>query len=82
LQQKHSNEAARKMLVTRAKALGLTARESHVAILLVHGCSAKEIARELGITLHTARRHTESVLRKMGVDSRGKVGPRLLGLSR
>lgn len=83
LQQKHAEESAtRRTLVARAKALGLTARESQVAVLLAYGCSAKEIATKLGVTLHTARRHTESVLRKAGVDSRSKVASRLLGLSR
>ena len=52
---------------------GLTAREAEVALLLAEGRADKEIAEALFISPHTARRHTERVLHKMGVSSRAAV---------
>ena len=49
---------------------GLTLRELQVASLLMHRLTNAEIARMLGISPHTARHHTESVLAKFGVRSR------------
>jgi DNA-binding CsgD family transcriptional regulator len=49
---------------------GLTLRELQVASLLMHRLTNAEIARMLGISPHTARHHTESVLSKFGVRSR------------
>ena len=51
----------------------LTRREVAVARCLGRGDSSKEIAKSLGITRHTARHHTESVMRKLGVRSRSAV---------
>jgi DNA-binding CsgD family transcriptional regulator len=56
-----------------AAAAGLSDREATVAMCLVDGLSNKEIARRLSISPHTARRHTESVLRKLGISSRASV---------
>jgi DNA-binding CsgD family transcriptional regulator len=52
---------------------GLTARELQVASLILHRLSNNEIARMLGISPHTARHHTENVLIKLGVRSRGAL---------
>lgn len=52
---------------------GLTVRELQVASLLMHRLSNAEIARMLSISPHTARHHTESVLAKLGVRSRGAL---------
>ena len=60
-----------------ARRFGLTRREAEVASLLGAGASNKEIMTRLGITEFTARRHTENVLRKLGIDSRGKVAGKL-----
>jgi len=49
---------------------GLTLRELQVASLLMHRLTNAEIARMLGISPHTARHHTESVLAKFAVRSR------------
>jgi DNA-binding CsgD family transcriptional regulator len=49
---------------------GFTTRESHVASLLIQRLTNAEIASALGISPHTARHHTESVLVKAGVNSR------------
>lgn len=51
----------------------LTPREREVAECLMDGLTAKEISTCLGISLHTARRHTESVFAKLGVNRRGAV---------
>jgi DNA-binding CsgD family transcriptional regulator len=48
----------------------LTTREADVAWLLAEGLSSKEIGRALGISAHTARRHTERVFSKLGVSGR------------
>lgn len=55
----------------------LTRREIDVARLLAQGRANDEIAEDLGISTHTARRHTESVLSKLGVHSRGAAGAKL-----
>lgn len=51
----------------------LTEREREVAQLLCHRWTSREIASYLGISVHTARRHSEAVLRKLGVSSRREV---------
>lgn len=58
---------------------GLTAREAQVAQLLARRARDPEIAAALGISLHTARHHTEKVLRKLGVRSRAHVAAVLAG---
>lgn len=52
---------------------GLTRREAEVAILLAGRLSNREIAGRLCVTEHTARRHTEGVMRKLGVRRRGEI---------
>lgn len=56
---------------------GLTGREADVALLLRRGQRNRQIAAELGITEHTARRHTERILQKLGVESRAAVAEML-----
>lgn len=57
---------------------GLTDREYEVACLVSQGASNKEVAAELGISEKTSRKHTDAVLRKLGVNSRGKIAPLLM----
>lgn len=57
---------------------GLSPRQAEVAILLVARKTNAEIASELGISAHTARRHTEQVLLRLGVRSRRDVRNRVL----
>jgi DNA-binding NarL/FixJ family response regulator len=58
---------------------GLTQREEQVAILLAQGRSNQAIARELQISVHTARHHTQRILSKLEVHSRGEAGARIRG---
>ena len=57
---------------------GLTPREQQVAALLASRASNAEIASQLGISVHTARRHTERVFEKLNCQSRSAVRRRLL----
>ncbi|HEU0052515.1 MAG TPA: helix-turn-helix transcriptional regulator, partial [Longimicrobium sp.] len=52
----------------------LTAREVEVARLLADGLSNDELAARLRTSPNTARRHTQSVLSKLNVTSRARVG--------
>jgi DNA-binding CsgD family transcriptional regulator len=56
----------------------LTRAEARVAALLAERMSNHEIAQQLGVTEHTARRHTEKVLFKLGVHRRTDVRRELL----
>ena len=60
--------------ISKLRALyNLTAREAEVCALLVIRRTNREIAAAIGISEHTARHHTESVLRKLGLTSRMEV---------
>ena len=56
---------------------GMTPREVEVALLLSEGLSNSALARQLSISPHTARHHTQRVLGKLGVHSRAEAGARL-----
>jgi DNA-binding CsgD family transcriptional regulator/tetratricopeptide (TPR) repeat protein len=58
---------------TRANPAGLTARESEVLDLLRSGASNAEIAARLFLSERTVHHHVGAVLRKLGVDSRGRA---------
>jgi DNA-binding NarL/FixJ family response regulator len=58
---------------------GLTPREVEVAKLLSQGRSNQAIARELKISEHTARHHTQRILSKLEVHSRGEAGAKIRG---
>lgn len=53
-----------------AEAIRLSTREKEVATLLVDGASNKVIARELDISVHTAKFHVTAVLDKLGARNR------------
>jgi DNA-binding CsgD family transcriptional regulator/PAS domain-containing protein len=69
-------EAAAAALAPR---FGLTPREAEVAAALARRLTNAELARALGISPHTAERHTERVLGKLGVRSRHDVARCLAG---
>jgi len=56
-----------------ARRFRLTPQETRVAVLLADRRSNREIAHELGVTQHTARRHTERALCKLGIHRRTDV---------
>lgn len=70
------------MELGHAVAAGLSKRECGVALLITEGRSNKAIANRLSISEHTARHHTESILRKLGISSRGAVAAALRVASR
>lgn len=57
---------------------GFTRAESRVAVHLVSSRSSAEIARDLCVTVHTVRRHTERILLKAKVRSRTELSHKLL----
>jgi DNA-binding CsgD family transcriptional regulator len=57
---------------------GLTRRETEVALLLAEGLSNDGLAERLFISPHTARRHTENVLAKLGLHSRKALALKLM----
>jgi DNA-binding NarL/FixJ family response regulator len=56
--------------VPTLEALGLTARQHDVLLLLLQGKPNKHIARELGLSVETIKDHVAAVLRALGVSSR------------
>ena len=57
-------------LVARARGVGeLTPREREVFQLLAVGHSNKEVARDLGMSLGTAKKHRENLQRKLDCHS-------------
>jgi DNA-binding NarL/FixJ family response regulator len=62
-----------------AERFSLTRREAEVAALLAQGKSNQAIARELRISAHTARHHTQRVLSKLNVHSRGEAAAKIRG---
>ena len=61
------------------KKFGLTRREVQVARLLTQGRSNQAIARQLRISEHTARHHTQRILAKLEVHSRGEAAAKIRG---
>jgi DNA-binding NarL/FixJ family response regulator len=57
----------------------LTQRENQVLQLAGQGCSNKEIARALRISLATVKNHMHSILQKLQVTRRGEAAARLRG---
>lgn len=63
------------------EAEGLTARQRQIARLLANRATNAEIAAALGISVHTARHHSQRVLEKLGITSRSQVRTQLEGKS-
>ena len=59
-----------------SNAYALTFRELTVLHLVAAGRADKEIARELGISFHTASRHVKNIMSKMNATSRTDAGVR------
>jgi DNA-binding CsgD family transcriptional regulator len=67
-----------KSVAELADAFRLTPRECEVSVLLGKRLRTAEIAVRLGISVHTASRHIESVLRKLDVRTRDEVKAKIL----
>lgn len=63
----------RRTEVELRETFGLTRAEMRLAACLAEGKTNATIARELYVTEHTARRHTEHILQKMGIHSRAQI---------
>jgi DNA-binding CsgD family transcriptional regulator len=59
-------------------ALGLTHREAEVAMLIVRGCSTRQVMQALEISQHTVQDHLKAVFDKAGVRSRRELVARLM----
>ncbi len=57
--------------------LKLTPREREVAALLLHGKDAKQIAKELDISVHTAHFHIKNLYKKLCINNRMELFARL-----
>lgn len=57
--------------------LKLTPREKEVAALLMNGKDAKQIAAELGISIHTANFHIKNLYKKLDINNRSELFARL-----
>ena len=57
---------------------GLTPREAEVALEVASGGRNRDVAGRLGLSVHTVRRHVESILAKLRITSRSSILPLLL----
>jgi DNA-binding CsgD family transcriptional regulator len=55
---------------SQSKAADLTRQELRALLLLVEGCSNKEIAHQMGVSLPTAKFHLKNLYRKLGAEDR------------
>src|SRR6056297_181 len=60
-------------IVRTAKKFGLTARQTQVMEMMLKGLSSNEMAEQLDISSHTARRHCEAVLSRLKLRSRAAI---------
>lgn len=51
----------------------LTQREREISVMISHGHSNKEIARELNISLHTVKAHVRGIMGKLALRSRVEI---------
>jgi DNA-binding CsgD family transcriptional regulator len=65
------------LVTTLVASARLTPREVEVALWVCRGASDQEIARELGISMHTAQDHVKSIRAKLGVPRRSAIAARL-----
>jgi LuxR family maltose regulon positive regulatory protein len=79
-----SGDTASEVAVEDGNALpaGLSAREAEVLALITKGQSNKLIARELGLSLFTVKRHVANILNKTSLGSRTELATWWLGLGR
>jgi DNA-binding CsgD family transcriptional regulator len=64
------------------RARGITPRELEIVRRVASGMTSPRIAEQLGISRFTVRHHLESIMRKLGVHTRGAVGAAVAELAR
>ncbi|PUB14911.1 helix-turn-helix transcriptional regulator [Yoonia sediminilitoris] len=64
----HAND-----LKQTAKSYGLTERQIEVMELMMQGVPSPQIAERLNISPHTARRHGEAIMKRLGIQSRSAI---------
>jgi len=64
-----------------ARDVKLTAREQEITIALTQGLRSSAVARDLGISIFTVRKHISSILRKYDVTSQTELIARIYGQS-
>jgi DNA-binding NarL/FixJ family response regulator len=57
----------------------LTRREREAVVLLANGCTNKEIAAQMGVSVNTVRAFMRSVMSKLSLTTRAGVIGRLFG---
>lgn len=60
----------REIDVARLRELRLTEREVSVAVLVAHGCTNEEIARELDLSPLTVKKHLERLYDRLEIENR------------
>ncbi len=68
------------IIIRRAKTLGLTRRETEVALLIVKGFSNDQISEALSISNHTTKTHIENIYLKAGTNRRTALISLLMGI--
>lgn len=63
---------------TACQTFGLTAREAVIIRQICEGLSNREMARTLGITENTVKRHITNIMNKTGDDNRTSVALRAI----
>lgn len=58
--------------------MGLTVREREVLLLMSQDKTNREIAKTLGLSVHTVRKHVETICKKLG--ARSRLGAVMLGI--
>ncbi len=71
-----TDELSSPITLAQGEIVVLTRREEQVAQLLITGESNKEIGRVLNISVPTVKSHVHNLLRKLGVQRRGKLALR------
>jgi DNA-binding CsgD family transcriptional regulator len=79
LVQRGEDGAGRESARAEARRLGLTMRETEIALLLAERLAMPEIARKLFISPRTVEKHAENIYGKLGISSKREVGERLRG---
>ena len=52
---------------------GLTAREQEVVRLLAEGCTVKEVAQDLSLSIKTVEAHKLNLMRKLNIHNRSSL---------